>query len=204
MWKNEGMICGKRLWPKEENDTLVLLYGRMPHKDLVPHFSNRTLAAILQRARFLGLTRKTTGTTTVNKVKPLNLKGFNLGFAVAMLEGEGSIVLFEYKDRRGIMVGITWSNYSLKLLLKLKECLNGYGSIYHRLGTKEYTYSLNGVEKEPFLRIVEPFLISRKKKAQLALKYIEARRTNLLGSEALNREIDKIMLAYKNSKQEVQ
>lgn len=171
----------RKYWSVEEISRLEKTFPNCSLSDLVEQFSNRSLSSLRHKAVRLGIKRQIAD--WVKHINPLHLSDFGLGFIVGMLEGEGSVTLYHSKKRPIPTPRVFWVNTNWELLAEIKRLLNDWGVIYehnkipHGNDQQSYVYLLTRYgEIEEVLRTLEPYLIGKKRQAQLVLEFLESRR----------------------------
>ena len=172
-------IDGAEYWTEEEEKRLTELYAGSSMAKLLEAFPGRSRHSVLRKAQKLRIKKAVPIWAGQTPEEPLTLGGFDLGFVVGMLEGEGCIGA--YRRNTCVNIKVFWVNTKWELLWELQKLLNGWGVIYdHNIpsGNRVQSYTLlitrYGQVRE-ILKVVEPFLIGKKKQAQLALEYLDSR-----------------------------
>jgi hypothetical protein len=179
----------KRRWTEEEIAKLRELYP-IASRNEICNTLKRSWVAIALKAMNLGLKRPHINERLIQRLRsaqPPKLNEFDIGFLVGMIEGEGWIgiagqirgrkagVAFKFTPRLSIV------NTQLSLLKKCME-ITGMGKIW------KSTYKRSSVERERYqwviwnridlyrlLKMLIPYLITKKRQAELVVKFIELR-----------------------------
>ena len=168
-------------WSQEEIDKLKEFY---PHTCIpeMERMLERSDVSITHKALRLGLTRESPN--WLKPVESLHLGGFDLGFVVGMLEGEGTISLYGVKGNGRLGAKVYWTNTKWELLAELQKLLNSWGEIYTQQlsGNRnpKHVYVVGQYAQiEQVLLTIEPFLITKKKQAQLVLEALNLAKSNV-------------------------
>ena len=130
----------------------------------------------------------------MKKIK-LEIDPVSLGYIAGMIDGEGTICAGiegrKRNCRRGywIAIVITIGNSNRKCLEFIKNVI-GYGCV-SRSGKKYFRYSLKNQRAcYSLLKLLLPFLIVKRKRAEIALKYLESRFNKNEGTAISREEIE--------------
>jgi len=168
----------KKMWTEDEIADLRRLYPTTSYEVLGTYFG-RSFISITHKADRLHIRREIPN--WVKPVEPLHLEGFDLGFVIGMIEGEGTISLGQ---KNHLSPHIQIVNTQWELLEIPRRLLNNWGTIYDHCAEgnrqQSWTYKIfKSVEVEEVLRVLEPHLITKKKQAQLILELIELSKSNV-------------------------
>jgi hypothetical protein len=162
-------------WTPEEDAIVKTFYTPFPSsevreklKKLLP---NRSWSAIRKRAFALGLTQ------TFKDTSELRMTDFEKGFVVGMLEGEGTISL--YSSRGKIYPRVVIYNTNLELLKRVQSIIGGRLSKNAKATERKVpSYALwihQIMQIKKILEELTPYLITKRRRAELLLKYINRR-----------------------------
>jgi len=163
----------KKMWTEDEIADLRRLYPTTSYEVLETYFG-RSYNSITHKANRLHIQRDIPNWLT--PVEPLHLEGFDLGFVIGIIEGEGTITYHSHKGRLSPSVQVV--NTQWELLEITKRSLNNWGTIYDHCAAENrqqcWTYKIfKIVEVEEILRVLEPHLISKRIQAKLVLEAID-------------------------------
>jgi hypothetical protein len=162
-------------WTPEEDAIVKKFFTPFPSSEirekLKKALPNRSWAAIRKRAFALGLTQ------TFKDTPELKMTDFEKGFVVGMIEGEGSIIL--YASRGKIYPRIVIYNSNLELLRRIQAIIGGHISKNRKATERKvscyalWIHQITQIKK--ILEELTPYLITKKRRAELLLKYINQR-----------------------------
>lgn len=199
-----------RKWTAEEVGTVGQIYAsRKPITEMASHLPDRTVGAIYNKARRLGLLGVYRGHIKVEGVK--RLSDFERGWIAGLIDGDGSIALnfvkrkrkYHYRHDFSLLPSIRITNNNLELLEVLKKTIGG-GICIQRASAKNkkwkdfYHWTLVGIFRiKSLLKQVLPDLIVRRPQAELILKYCTSRIKRLKGKPRAPYSKDEIELVHK-------
>lgn len=109
------------------------------------------------------------------------MNDFELGFIIGLIEGEGSITLSRgkstiFKQGFSLCPRFYITNTNLQLLSEAKKIISGTIFKEKSKNSKhrdKYRLTLDGLKVRSFLVEILPYLITKKKQCELAIKYID-------------------------------
>lgn len=171
----------RRDWTKKEVNDLIRMYPTTSW-DVLEIYFDRGQESISHKAVRLGLNRDIA--TWDKPTEPLTLEGFDLGFVIGMIEGEGTIGLYTSPSQSTRFVPVIQVvNTQWDLLWDVRRRLNDWGEIKSHgrvVGNRKqsYTYQIRLYSQvEAVLKVLEPYLISKRRQAQLVLEALELDRS---------------------------
>jgi len=159
-------------WSAEEDEVIKRYYSSLGREELLKLLPGRTWEAIKDRAFKFGIARSYTSRYPLRRYA---LSDFQKGHLAALIDGEGTVSLTFNSKRGQIIPIITVTNKDRKLLEFARNCINdGYIANDRRGGVLRWT--LLGIRKVyPLLKQIEPYLIVKRERARLVLKWCESR-----------------------------
>lgn len=172
--RNKILSIKERNWSKEEEDTLRRMYPTYPI-DSIRRVIKRTEYSITWKASQLRLKRKVRGNYIIRK--KLVISPVNIGYIAGLIDGEGYIGILKNKgySQPRVVIGIT----DIRPLKKLKD-ITGVGTICmpkRRPNRKQaYLWAVNNSRDICLLlKVIEPYLIVKKRNAREALAILKNR-----------------------------
>lgn len=169
-------------YTQEEDDWLIENYARSTRKILLPKFPNRTFGGIRTHARNLGL-RKDKDAIDLGHPEVSTMIGHlsetEKAYLAGIIDGEGHIALHHHSQRKksghpGYVIHVTVINTSptLKKWFETHMSQNATFFITHRENHTKWRdcwhWTMNGSQQcMVFLREISPYLIIKKKQAEL-------------------------------------
>lgn len=184
-------------WTAEKDSFLKENYKNKSVKDIA-EILNKTRISVIDRAVQLGL-KKTNLEYSKVTVDLSNLTQSELGYLAGLIDGEGTITISLNSKRTSIyqrtrllqpMVSICNTNHAivdwLSIRLPFVICKQRYDD------SKKDTYALklSGYKIESLLRTVLPYLVAKKRQAELILEFLQSRTSSQRKSKYSDREIE--------------
>jgi hypothetical protein len=163
-------------WKPQEIEILQKYYSKLPKDELQRLLPKRSWISILAKAEELGLTR-----SLLTNLKPIDfsfLTDNEKGYIAGIIDGEGTISLEKRKfSNVKIHPVISISNCSLELLNHIQKIIKcGTVRLAKKANQKarpEYKLSINRINQiEGLLSIITPYLILKRKQAEIVLEFI--------------------------------
>jgi len=185
-------------WTPDEVERFKEAYPATPKPELLAMFPGRSFQALQQKAGGMKL-RREAGVSFVRR-NPLRraLTDAELAYIAGIIDGEGHITVIRAKRadmRSGLLytpaVGVT--NQSEELIRWLDERIfwtirslrpdqSGYTWVYRP--------SVSGHSAAVLLRVLLPFLVIKRDRAEMVIKFCEMRAASPMGSSLSKEEID--------------
>jgi hypothetical protein len=178
-------------WKPQEIEILKKYYSKLPRDELQRLLPKRSWISILAKAEGLGLTR-----SLLTNLKPTDfsfLTDAEKGYIAGIIDGEGTISLEKRKfSNVKIHPVISISNCSLELLYHIQKIIKcGTVRLAKKANQKtrpEYKLSINRISQiEGLLRVITPYLMLKRKQAEIVLEFISRLRKKGLRNYKLSK-----------------
>lgn len=163
-------------WRKEETAFLEENYHRLGKPELIDRLK-RPWTSIKPKARNLRLSREPS-LLYPEDYTDLSLTAFEIGFLVGLIEGEGTVgIIQQRKDPLILHPYLQISNTKSSLLHRCQELLQRgvvYGPYFAQDKAKGYAFKIATTGRlYRILRTLEPYLLTKRRHAQLVLEFLE-------------------------------
>lgn len=162
---------GLEYWSKGEIETLKRVYPTRYTEEIMKALPKRTWSAIETKAMELKVHRKVD--RRFGAIKPVKLSDGDLGYIAGIIDGEGSINIAKLK--KGLVSIISISNNDRDMLTWIQSKI-ARGNIYKHSGRNLRLQISKNSDKIALLEAVISHLKIKHRQAELALKFLKARR----------------------------
>ena len=197
--KKRSMVFGCKRWSQDEDEILVKYYSVLPREELQKLLPNRSWAAIQTRAERLLKCGRAPLINTISKEPSLSLTEPQKAYIAGLLDGEGTITLVKHGSKIYPEVSIT--NTKKEVIEWLRSVTQvGVITIENKSRSKRnwntcYKFRVLSLpEASAILKAVLPYLIIKKKQAELVLKFIEELKTHIATEKRRNYSLSQNLL----------
>lgn len=163
---------GLNPWTEEEIEILKKVYPTRYTEEIMKALPNHTWSSIETQAMDLKIHRKLD--RRFGSIKPVKLSEGDLGYIAAMIDGEGSICIT--KCKKGLVSTLSISNNDRDMLSWIQSVL-GRGHIYKHTKRGNLCFQIaRNSDQIALLEVLMPYLKVKRRQAELALKFLRARR----------------------------
>jgi len=156
-----------RRWSQQEIEFLKQNYGIIPTREIASKLG-RTLFAVQNKVK--KLRKKGELGHYSDKLPTLKCSETDKAYLAGLIDGDGSICLNKEK-RRYYRLNVEVSSRNKDHLEYIQRIFGGYIVESMKNGAKLYVWMCRGRQAEAVLRAIAPYLILKKKQAEIALEY---------------------------------
>jgi hypothetical protein len=179
--KSEEYLKSNKLtneWSSDEVEVIKKYYANLPKKALLELLPRRTWSAIKTKASFMGVHRQP---QSIKNEVAVNMSENERGYLAGAVDCDGFISMQGKRKRQNfqVWVGVANTDYNLvKKCLEITKIGRIHKATKHHPWKPAYFWSVyTFTGSYSVLKQIEPYLVRKKKQAQLALEFLELRKT---------------------------